>query len=86
MIKIVMTTRNVSVDNVNLVALLMIIVNLVSNAFMGHVQNHASLAKIVKKVIIVTLIIKSVTKDVQLIPTVLEDTHVLRVNVPYTVV
>ena len=64
----------------------MMTVKMVSNALMERVQKNAHLVKIVKKATIVTLIIKSVMKNVQLILIVLGDTHVLRMNVCYIVV
>ena len=64
----------------------MMTVKRVSNVLMEHVQKNAYLIKTVKTVIIVTLIIKSVMKNVQLILIVVEDTHVLKMNVCYIVV
>ena len=64
----------------------MMTVKMVSNVLMELVQKNAHLVKIVNMAIIVTLIIKSVMKNVQLILIVLEDTHVLRMNVCYIVV
>ena len=64
----------------------MMTVKMVSNVLMELVQKNAHLVKIVNMAIIVTLIIKSVMKNVQLILIVVEDTHVLRMNVCYIVV
>ena len=64
----------------------MMTVKMVSNVLMELVQKNAHLVKIVKTASIVTLIIKSVMKNVQLILIVVEDTHVLRMNVCYIVV
>ena len=64
----------------------MMTVKMVSNVLMEHVQKNAYLIKTVKTASIVTLIIKSVMKNVQLILIVVEDTHVLRTNVCYIVV
>ena len=64
----------------------MMTVKMDSNVLMELVQKNAHLVKIVNMAIIVTLIIKSVMKNVQLILIVLEDTHVLRMNVCYIVV
>ena len=49
-------------------------------------QKNAYLIKTVKTASIVTLTIKSVMKNVQLILIVVEDTNVLRMNVCYIVV
>ena len=64
----------------------MMTVKMVSNVLMELVQKNAYLLTIVNMAIIVTLIIKSVMKNVQLILIVVEDTHVLRMNVCYIVV
>ena len=64
----------------------MMTVKMVSNVLMELVQKNAYLIKTVKTASIVTLIIKSVMKNVQLILIVVEDTHVLRMNVCYIVV
>ena len=64
----------------------MMTVKMVSNVLMELVQKNARLVKIVKMAIIVTLTIKSAMKNVQLILIVVEDTHVLRMNVCYIVV
>ena len=64
----------------------MMTVKMVSNVLMELVQKNAYLVTIVNMAIIVTLIIKCVMKNVQLILIVLEDTHVLRMNVCYIVV
>ena len=64
----------------------MMTVKMVSNVLMELVQKNAYLVKIVNMATIVTLIIKSVMKSVQLILIVVEDTHVLRMNVCYIVV
>ena len=53
---------------------------------MEFVQKNAHLVKIVNMAIIVTLTIKSVMKNVQLILIVVEDTHALRMNVCYIAV
>ena len=72
--------------NANLDATLMMTVKMVSNVLMELVQKNAYLIKTVKTASIVTLIIKSVMKNVQLILIVVEDTHVLRMNACYIVV
>ena len=72
--------------NANLDATLMMTVKMVSNVLMELVQKNAYLVKIVNMAIIVTLIIKSVIRNVQLTPIVLGGTPVLRENVCYTAV
>ena len=64
----------------------MMTVKMVLNVLMGFVQKYAHRVKIVNMATIVTLIIKSVMKNVQLILIVVEDTHVLRMNVCYIAV
>ena len=64
----------------------MMTVKMVSNVLMELAQKIAYLIKTVKTASIVTLIIKSVMKNVQLILIVVEDTHVLKMNVCYIVV
>ena len=79
--QIAMIMKNVSTDNANLVAQMMIIVKMVSSAIMALAYNLANQAKIAKRVSIAILIIKSAMKNVIVILIALEDTHVSRENV-----
>ena len=79
--QIAMIMKNVSTDNANLVAQMMIIVKMVSSAIMALAYNLANQAKIAKRVSIAILIIKPAMTNVIVILIALEDTHVSRENV-----
>ena len=76
-----MIMKNVLRDNANLVALVMIIVNMVSTASKALACNLVNQAKIAKRVSIAILIIRYAMRSVIVILIALEDTHVSRENV-----